>query len=92
MSNDKVFTASDDGVLAMWVLSTQNFEVPKWNAGGHNHGIISIDACEDLGLIASAEAGGLIILREIHNGKLVRIIETNKIGRASCRERGSPPV
>eukprot|EP01022_Parablepharisma_sp_SALTPOND_P027116 TRINITY_DN657_c0_g1_i1.p1 TRINITY_DN657_c0_g1~~TRINITY_DN657_c0_g1_i1.p1 ORF type:complete len:1837 (-),score=222.25 TRINITY_DN657_c0_g1_i1:2911-8421(-) len=74
-SKDKVFTGSNDGVAAMWDLKKLGFARPAWHSCDHKLGIISMDTCEKLDLLASAGADGTIALRTISGGKFIRLIK-----------------
>ncbi len=73
-SKDCIFTASNDGVLAVWLPKKFGFSRPAWYACDHNMGVVSVDACEKLDMVASGSADGTIALRTISSGKFVRLI------------------
>eukprot|EP00826_Nyctotherus_ovalis_P054177 TRINITY_DN7083_c0_g2_i1.p1 TRINITY_DN7083_c0_g2~~TRINITY_DN7083_c0_g2_i1.p1 ORF type:complete len:231 (-),score=42.51 TRINITY_DN7083_c0_g2_i1:156-848(-) len=71
ISSASVFTASNDGMLARWRGS---FARPAWYASNHNSGIISLDACEKLGLVVTASVF-VVIVRRAHDGRFVWVVK-----------------
>jgi len=74
----KIFTGSNNGVLAMWNYpkKDKNFS-PVWYVCDHKMPIISLDANEKIDLIITGGLDGAISIRTITTGKFVRIIYPN---------------
>lgn len=66
-----IFTTSNDGVVAKWSVG---FAHPVWSALSHESAVASVDACEQLNLVATAAAEE-VVLRESAGGKLVRVVK-----------------
>jgi len=73
-SKDKIFTGSNDGLVAMWLLRKKLSKSPIWCFTNYTQGITSLDACERLGLVVSVGSNNNVVVRRIFDGKLVQVI------------------
>lgn len=71
----KLFTGSEDGVVAMWDPKSAKKPELLWFAGDHKNAIITLDCCAKLGLLVTAEAEGILALRRIPDGGFVRTVK-----------------
>ena len=74
-----LFTGSKDGQIVKWNVNFKNYPPVKlgWYTWDFSEKIISIDACQELDLVASTSLENKIILRAISTGKFIRFIKPN---------------
>ncbi len=71
-----MFSAAKDGSVVKWDVSRYKTGqiVPLYSACDHRSAVVSLDASDDLDIVASASTDGTVALRMISNSKLVRFI------------------
>lgn len=79
-SNKKAFfSSSTDGLIVKWSINWKKrpYAKPDWYSADVKGPAVSIDACNEMNLLASSSVDGPITLREISTGALVRLIQPN---------------
>ena len=74
-----LFSGSKDGLIVKWRINFKNYPpaMPEWSAWDYSTKVVSMDACQELDIVASASFDNQICLRTISTGKFIRLIKPN---------------